>query len=503
VRALPIVPAAFLSAILGFVSGCALLGQDAGPAKRGLAIVGGTIYVTPTDPPIKNGVVLIQDGKISAVGSHASLRIPPDFQALDCSGKTITAGFWNSHVHFFERKWANASAIPSPELTRQLQDMFTRYGFTSVFDTGSPWDNTLRIRKRIESGDAFGPRIRSTGEVLIAPAAMPADSVLAILGDMPLRNREVTSAAEVEQASKQLLQMGVDGIKIHLQPPPPPKPAFPRDGIRAAVTLAHESNKPVFVHPNSGADVIAAVQAGVDIIAHTTPQSGPWDASLAEAMKDRSVALTPTLTLWESTMRHDRFSTQERFTAIAIGQLQFWIASGGSVLFGTDIGAIDYDPSEEYVLMSRAGLNFGQILASLTTTPAAKFGDSARLGRIAAGFEADLVVLRGDPSRDVKVLAAVAYTVQGGKPHLSIQRMKTSAPPNPSLIRDRSEFQKLNRRTIVNDHRYHHTWRGTRPGHSGRDSDMVESPTVLRYYGRRIAVPPFSSHGWCIHGGSP
>jgi imidazolonepropionase-like amidohydrolase len=65
--------------------------------------------------------------------------------------------------------------------------------------------------------------------------------------------------------------------------------------------------------------------------------------------------------------------------------------------------------------MRRAGLSFRQILASLTTAPSAQFGDSERLGRIAVGLDADLVVLRGDPSRDVKEFAAVAFTVQGGK----------------------------------------------------------------------------------------
>jgi imidazolonepropionase-like amidohydrolase len=410
----PLAPVVFLSVILAFGSGCELFGQAAGRSKTGLALVGGTIYVTPTAEPIRNGVVLVQDGKISAVGSKASLRVPQTFQPLDCSRQTITAGFWNSHVHFFERKWANAAAIPAPELTRQLQDMFTRYGFTSAFDTGSPWENTLRIRKRIESGEVLGPRIRSTGEVLIAPGAMPADNILGILGDMPVRNLEVTSAAEAEQASKKLLEMGVDGIKVHLQPPPPPNPPFPRDGIEAAVRPAHEMKKPVFVHPNSGADVIAAIQAGVDVIAHTTPQSGPWGEALTREIKGRRVALTPTLTLWKSSLRHDRISAQETLTAVAIGQLQSWVASGGSVLFGTDIGAIDYDPSEEYALMGRAGLSFRQILAALTTAPAAQFGDSERLGRIAVGLEADLVVLTADPSRDVKGFAAVAYTVQGG-----------------------------------------------------------------------------------------
>ncbi len=70
-----------------------------------LALVGGTIYVNPTDEPIRNGLVLIQNGKIFTVNNKDSQKIPADFETIDCSGMTITAGFWNSHVHFFERKW--------------------------------------------------------------------------------------------------------------------------------------------------------------------------------------------------------------------------------------------------------------------------------------------------------------------------------------------------------------------------------------------------------------
>jgi len=409
------IPIVFLSAIVSFVSCSKLLGQAAVETGRRLALVGGTIYVSADAEPIPNGVVLVQDGKILAVGRKASLPVPPTFQSIDCSGRTITAGFWNSHVHFFERKWAKAAEIPAAELARQLEDMFTRYGFTSVFDLGSTWENTLDIRKRIESGEVPGPRIRSTGEVLIAPGAMPANNILAILGDMPLQNLEVTSPREAEAAAKRQVERGVDGIKIHMQPPPLPKAPFPRDGIAAAVGPAHELNKPVFIHPDSAEDVKAAIQAGVDVIAHTTPKTGPWDASITAGIRDRKVALTPTLTMWEVSLRHDRVSAQEKLTAVAVGQLQTWVAAGGTVLFGTDIGAIEYHPDEEYALMSRAGMNFRQILASLTTAPAAHFGDSGRLGRIAVGSEADLVVLTGDPSRDVKGLAGVLYTLRGGK----------------------------------------------------------------------------------------
>jgi cytosine/adenosine deaminase-related metal-dependent hydrolase len=98
-------------------------------------------------------------------------------------------------------------------------------------------------------------------------------------------------------------------------------------------------------------------------------------------------------------LRHDRVSTQEHLVSTAVGQLRAWLADGGMVLFGTDLGAVDPDPAEEYALMAEAGMSFRQILASLTTTPAERFGDSSRLGRIARGLQADLVVLNSGASR--------------------------------------------------------------------------------------------------------
>ena len=65
--------------------------------------------------------------------------------------------------------------------------------------------------------------------------------------------------------------------------------------------------------------------------------------------------------------------------------------------------------------MAEAGMSFRQILASLTTAPAERFGESRQLGRIAAGLEADLVVLKGDPSQNIGALAAVQYTFRAGK----------------------------------------------------------------------------------------
>ena len=378
-----------------------------------VALIGGTIHASPTEEPIRDGVVLIQGDTIAAVGNRASVKLPKRADILDCSASTITAGFWNSHVHFFERKWANAATIPAPELGRQLQDTFTRYGFTSVFDLSSLWENTRRIRDRIDSREVQGPAVRSTGEGLVPPGAVPPEQVLNVMGVMTIPLPEITDAVQAAAASKKLLEEGVDGIRLFGSSP---RGALLAEGaIQAAVNEAHRLGKPVFVHPNSGTDVLAALRGGVDVIAHTTPRSGPWDETILTAMKERRASLTPTLALWKYFLRHDRISTQEQLVSTALSQLRAWLAAGGTVLFGTDLGAVDPDPSEEYDLMAQAGMSFRQILASLTTAPAERFGESARMGRIAPGLQADLVVVKGDPSKDVRALADVRYTLRAGQ----------------------------------------------------------------------------------------
>ena len=92
------------------------------------------------------------------------------------------------------------------------------------------------------------------------------------------------------------------------------------------------------------------------------------------------------------------------------------------MLFGTDVGYMnDYDPTEEYVLMADAGMTFRQILASLTTAPAERFGVSNR-GRIASGFAADLTVLRSNPADDIRAFGSVAYSIRNGNVIFRAQR---------------------------------------------------------------------------------
>ena len=172
-----------------------------------VALVGGTIYPSPTEPPIPDGVVVVENGRISAVGPRDTMRVPDGINTLECSGSTITAGFWNSHVHFFEDQWTDAADIPAPQLADQLRTMLMRYGFTSVFDLSSPLENTRRIRARIESGEVAGPRIRSTGAAIVGDGWMPPDDALVALGIMLFRAPVVGDAAGARAAAKGLLEL--------------------------------------------------------------------------------------------------------------------------------------------------------------------------------------------------------------------------------------------------------------------------------------------------------
>lgn len=377
-----------------------------------LALSNGTIYTAPDRAPVRNGTVLIEGRTIAAVHDRGETAPWNAGEVLDCTGCAILAGFWNSHVHFFERKWADAHAMPAAELDRQLEETFTRFGFTAVFDTGSQLTNTFAVRDRIEACEVRGPRVYSTGEALLPPGALPSAQVLGALGYMHFPSPEIANAQEAGVAAAQLLGAGADGIKIF--PSSSRGTPIPLDAIAAAAHVARSSGKPAFAHPDTAADIRAAIRGGVNVIAHTTPRSGEWDDALIAEMLERGVAVTPTLQLWNALMRHDRASVRERYLDVAVGQLRAWHASGGTVLFGTDLGATDPDPAPEYALMSAAGMSFTDVLASLTTVPASTFG-AARAGRIAAGCDADIVVVYGDPARDLHALCKPAYVIRNGR----------------------------------------------------------------------------------------
>jgi imidazolonepropionase-like amidohydrolase len=375
-----------------------------------LALRGATIYAAPDQDPIRDGVVLIRDGTIAAVGTPSDVAIPAGTAALDLTGTTLVAGFWNSHVHFSGPQWADAGTAPPARLNRAFQDMLTRWGFTTVVDTGSSLDNTLALRRRV-AGGVDGPAIFTTGDILFPPGSAER------LGAAATRY-QVDTPERATAAARDLLDRGADAIKVYAQTFWNLDVKLSPAVLAAVVAHAHGRHAQVFAHPSNREGLYNSVDAGVDVLMHTTPQIGPWGHDLIARMRAAHIALVPTLTLWrfelsrEQAPQSDIDAFQKRGTA----QLREYFEAGGTILFGTDVGYMsDFTTLEEFQKMAEAGMGFRGILASLTTAPAAQRGLAERTGRIAAGFAADLTALDEDPAANVGAFARVRYTIRGGR----------------------------------------------------------------------------------------
>jgi imidazolonepropionase-like amidohydrolase len=372
-----------------------------------MALVGARIYTAPGAAPIADGVIVIDGERIAAVGARGTVRMPADARVIDCAGNAITAGFWNSHVHLITPALLRAERKDAAVLQAELDRMFNRWGFTTVFDLASPLANTKALRERIDRGEVRGPRVLTAGEPLWPRVPIYVAGFLAENGiSMPPVRDAADARARVDAAAA----AGVDGIKLFTG-------SVQANGVEnmrvevatQAVRAAHAHGLPVFSHAQNEAGFDVALAAGVDVIAHMVVEAGGGQER-SKRMREARTALIPTLTLFE----HE--GVDASFVDRILGQLGMHAAAGGEILFGTDAGYIDhYDTARELQLMGRAGLSFDAVLASLTTAASRRFGRGVRSGRIAAGEPADLVVLKQDPAGDPVALSKVRITIRGGK----------------------------------------------------------------------------------------
>lgn len=373
-----------------------------------LALVGGRVYASPDAAPLSDAVVVTTDGVIAAIGARSEVQIPQGARVIDCTGKTVVAGFWNSHVHFTLAAWRNAANAPVASLEESMREMLTKWGFTTVWDLGSDPDDSLPLRRRVNSGEVAGPNILLAGNVFPKgghPVYVPRE----------VQVPEVATPDEAAKTARDFLGMGHDGIKLFTGAFMGDKPVVNMETpvAKAAVDIAHGQGKPVFAHPQNKAGVETVIAAGVDVMAHTVPsQPDGYTPEQLARFKSQGIALIPTLSLFTTVVLDPAVTA--RLVAATVDQLKQFSENGGVVLFGTDVGFIKlYDTSLEYELMHQA-LSEREVLATLTTNPA-KYFKAAKKGKIEKGFDADFVVLEGDPMADVRNLAKVAYTIRAGQ----------------------------------------------------------------------------------------
>ena len=377
------------------------------------AYVGATIFTTPLEQPIENGRLIIKANKISQVGSASELEIPENAQVVDLTGQYITAGYWNCHVHY-TGQLEKAAEQERKSLEQMLKNMFLSWGFVNTVDTGSWLQKTQLIKKRIDSGEVQGPRIITAGGSFVPQGGSP-------YYIKPISLPEFSSSDQVKRLVSETLNQGADGIKLFTGSWATPNDVvlMKPEHVFAATQTAHASDSLVFAHPSDSEGARVAIENGVDVLAHTFPAQikGPWDQSLIPLMVDKGVSLVPTLKLFRYDLTREGFPANiiDIVESTAIKQTELANNQGITILFGTDVGyMLDADTTEEFLLMGQAGMTYQNILQSLTTAPAARFGYSQSAGRIQQDYDADFVVLNSDPRLNIEAFADVSKTIRNG-----------------------------------------------------------------------------------------
>ena len=362
--------------------------------------------------------VLVKDGRIAAIGRR--LRAPAVAAILDGHGRTLLPGLIDGHVHVFPGAQADA----------------LRFGVTTVFDMYSLADAASIARwraQRASNGRVVEADTFTAGVGATPPGGHPTE----LMGDLPPGTPPpppLSPDADAGAFMAARVAAGSDYLKILQDDGKRPGrgaslPAFTPARFAAVIRAAKSTGKPVVVHVQQLADARAAVAGGVDAIEHAICDA-LVDPALVREIVAKHIAQTATLAVYDGvgglgdarrlaadgavspylspmqrgmlTLAWPRPNRAEFTTALANTRA---LAHAGAVMIaGTDAPnpTTAFGPSLhlELALLVRAGLSPTQALVAATSAPA-KFFRTPDRGRIAVGRKADLVLVDGDPTRDI------------------------------------------------------------------------------------------------------
>ena len=377
--------------------------------------------------PMQNAVIVVNDGKVIAVGPASTTPVPPRLRRVNLAGKTIVPGLWDMHVHFEQVEW------PAAQLAA---------GVTTARDVGNEQELATDLRNAIRERRILGPHMLLAGLIDGAPDGL----------GVHLAATKVEARARV----KEYHDAGYEQIKIYSSLPP--------SLVSIIAQEAHRLGMTVTGHVPSGMNATEFVAAGADQINHygymlavmqePVPQGQPrppidttsdrFRTAIAFFKAHRTV-LDPTLARYEQNAhpRDSLFSVYEPGAAKAppalaevlnasgassersrlamtrlaaslpiIGQLR---AAGIPIVAGTDLVVPGYSIYRELELEVRAGFTPMQAIQAATLIPARVMKLDDVSGSIAAGKRADLLILDANPLDDISNIRRVSAVIVDGR----------------------------------------------------------------------------------------
>ena len=379
-------------------------------------------------PAIEPATVVVSGALIAWCGPADAPDAPlpgPEDRTVDLHGQTILPGLFNTHAHlglrlpFPERRMDPFTVGQRVMLVyrRALEAIYA--GTTGIRSVGEAHFADIDVRNAINKGVLPGPRLVCAGNALIASGGHGHNSVGCI---------EVDGIDMFRRAAREQLRAGADLIKICLTGgigTPGEKPADKQmrdDEVTAVVEIAHSANKRVASHTGGTGPVEDCVRLGVDAIEH----GYEFDREAAEQMADAGTFLTPTLCVTQELDYMRRHGVQEWMLSKAQAAAEVHLASvqravdaGVTLCTGTDL--LPSDPVggtvatiREAELLVEAGLSPLGALRAATHNSAELCGVLDQTGSLAAGKQADLIVVAGRPDARIQDLREARLVMKGG-----------------------------------------------------------------------------------------
>lgn len=387
--------------------------------------------------PIRDGVVVVTDDHIVAVGAASSVRIPAGARQVNLGDVTLMPGFIDMHVHLIGREVEDAGAQHSatrdyPGFLAALGTEHARLtlmaGFTTARMVGAPGFQDVGLRAAIEGGYVPGPRLQVAGHSLgITGGHCDENNFRPGLFDGTPETGIADGVDEVRAAVRYQVKYGADVIKtcatagvLSGGSQGIGASQYSVEELEAMVTEARTLGRNVAAHAHGTEGIKRAVRAGVSTIEH----GSFLDEEGARLMAERGTYLVPTLMAGEAVERAAAagglppfIAEKARAAAAAMrNAIKIAKAAGTPIALGTDAGVGQHgENGHEFTLMVQwGGLTPMEAIVAGTSSAAKALGWEDRIGTLRAGLLADLVAVPGDPLRDVTLLERPSFVMKGG-----------------------------------------------------------------------------------------
>ena len=386
--------------------------------------------------PIQNGVVVVTDDKIVAVGAAATVRVPAGARTIDLGNATLLPGFVDAHTHVIGRSLGDpagddAAVRDVDSFGAILSTVNVRNtlmaGFTSIRNVGSPHFADIAIRKAINEGWVIGPRMQTGAHSLgITGGHCDENGFKPGLQDGDFRTGIADSPDQIRAAVRYQVKYGADVIKtcatggVLSEGDAVGTTQYGYEEMKAMVEEAERHERKVAAHAHGTEGIKIATRAGVASIEH----GSFLDEEGARLMAEKGTYLVATLSAGEAVERAAKngvltgLRAEKALAAAQAMRNAVKIAARNKVplALGTDAGVGPHGANghEFTLLVEWGGLSPMQAIVAGTSSAAKLLGWERTVGTLAAGKWADVVAVPGDPIADIKTMEKPVFVMKNG-----------------------------------------------------------------------------------------